>query len=97
MLSESEKLHPLCKAIERATGRRVHFATAHRWRTRGVNGIKLESVRMAGSRLTSVEAVRRFIATSTAAADGVEIPTRTESKRNRDIQAAEKELQAAGW
>lgn len=37
-------------------------ATVWRWTTRGVAGIKLESLKIGGRRLTSREAVERFMA-----------------------------------
>jgi Protein of unknown function (DUF1580) len=55
-----EKLMPLTDAIERATGQSVHLSTGLRWCTRGLMGFHLESV-YCGRRLTSVEAVERFL------------------------------------
>ena len=51
-------------------GRPINRSTAHRWRTRGVRGEKLETVLCGGVRFTSVEGLERFFAASTAAADG---------------------------
>lgn len=41
--------------------KRVHASTAWRWTNRGANGIKLETVGIEGKRLTSVQAVTRFL------------------------------------
>ena len=41
----------------------------HRWRLRGVHGIRLESVVVGGRRMTSHEAIERFIERTTAAVD----------------------------
>ncbi|EGF29887.1 protein containing DUF1580 [Rhodopirellula baltica WH47] len=41
--------------------KRVHTSTAWRWANRGINGIKLETVKVGGKRLTSVQAVTRFL------------------------------------
>ena len=51
-------------------GRRIHPSTLHRWRLRGVRGIRLETVLIGGTRYTSTEALSRFFAATTAAADG---------------------------
>jgi intein-encoded DNA endonuclease-like protein len=61
MQSTNEKLFTLVEAVERATGVKVHLSTALRWCQHGTNGIKLESLVLGGRRLTSVEAVCRFI------------------------------------
>jgi len=37
-----------------------HTNTLHRWRTKGVKGVKLESAKIGGARVTSVEALARF-------------------------------------
>lgn len=42
-------------------GRRVSLATLHRWRQRGIRGIKLETCLVGGLRYTSHEAIGRFI------------------------------------
>jgi hypothetical protein len=59
---ENEKYLGLVRAVEAATGRRVHLSTALRWAMRGSKGIVLESVILGGRRLTSAEAVKRFVA-----------------------------------
>ena len=51
-------------------GRRVHPSTVHRWRLRGARGVKLEAILAGGTRYTSTEAIYRFFAAVTAAADG---------------------------
>lgn len=75
---------------------RPHVATAWRWVYRGCRGIKLETVCIGGRRMTSREALQRFIERTTAAADGEPIPTRTTRERERAIAAAERELAEAG-
>lgn len=41
-------------------GRGLHIGTVYRWASRGIRGIKLESVRLGGVLFTSVEAIQRF-------------------------------------
>jgi hypothetical protein len=46
-----------------------HPSTVHRWRLRGIAGVKLETLKIGGRRFTSKEAIERFINASTAASD----------------------------
>ena len=39
----------------------VHVATVHRWRQRGIQGTRLEAVRIGGKILTTRQALGRFI------------------------------------
>jgi hypothetical protein len=75
---------------------RPHICTLHRWRLNGISGVRLETVRIGGRRFTSREALERFNAAVTAAADGSPSSTRTPRQRQRDIERAEKELGKAG-
>lgn len=43
------------------TNKPLHLSTIHRWVKDGVNGIRLESALYGGSRVTTLEAVNRFI------------------------------------
>ncbi len=97
-MSNEEKLLPLSAAVESATGQRPHPSTLHRWRLRGIKGVRLETIRCGGKRLCSIEAVRRFLESVTEAADGPARPTvaRTSRQRQRAIEAAERELDRAG-
>lgn len=67
MAIEHEALIPLRQAAKLIpstrgpAGKAIHIATMHRWITRGVRGQRLESVRIGGSRYTSVEAISRWI------------------------------------
>lgn len=54
-----ESLISLSKAARLAPGR-PHLSTVWRWATAGFRGIRLETVTVAGRRLTSAEALRRF-------------------------------------
>lgn len=84
-------------------GRRVHRITIWRWVTKGVCGpggvrVRLDTVKLGGSRYTSLAAVERFA----AALDGL-LPSegrlrtgRTEAQRSRRVEAAKRELRAAG-
>ena len=73
-----------------------HLSTLHRWRLRGVRGVKLETVLVGGRRFTSHEALERFIERTTAAANGEPSPRRTNRQRQAAISQAERELDRAG-
>lgn len=58
---QNEKLMPLVEAVRAATGRDVHPSTPLRWATRGIHGVKLETSVLGIQRLTSPDAVVRFM------------------------------------
>ena len=71
-------------------GRRVHPSTLHRWRLRGVRSVNLETLLVGGTRYTSVEALNRFFAATTAAADGEAyaiVPDVPDSRAMREAEA----------
>src|SRR5262245_4075347 len=99
MVTLSEQLLTLSAAareIPGPSGRGLHVSTLWRWMQRGVRGIRLETVMIGGIRYTSREALERFIAATTAAADGTAPRIRTPLQRQRAIDAANKELESAG-
>ncbi|HTQ40768.1 MAG TPA: DUF1580 domain-containing protein [Pirellulales bacterium] len=74
----------------------VHVSTLHRWRLRGIKGIKLETAVVGGRRYTSREALSQFSAAVTAARDGLPPPIRTPHQRDKAIKQAERDLEKAG-
>lgn len=55
------RLGDVPKAIpRRAGGRQVSTAAVHRWVRRGIRGVQLECLQVAGARCTSLEALQRF-------------------------------------
>jgi len=97
-MTDQEKLLSLPAAVEQATGQRPHPSTLHRWRLRGIKGVRLETVRCGGRRLCSVESVRRFLDGVTEATDGPQhsTPARTSRQRAAAIARAERQLDDAG-
>lgn len=97
-MNSKENLLPLAAAVETATGQRPHPSTLHRWRLHGICGVKLETVRVGGRRMCTIESVRQFLVGVTAATDGEPMPTdsRTPRQRERAIDRAEGELERAG-
>lgn len=96
---ETFPFRELPKRLQEMTGgKRPHISTCHRWVQKGIRGNRLETVLVGGQRLTSYEAVNRFIQTITAAASGIsdQAPQQPSAQRERDIATAEAELDAAG-
>ncbi len=62
----SETVLPLAEAARRLprlrAGRPVSPATLWRWKSRGVRGVKLETLTVGGTCCTSLEALQRFCA-----------------------------------
>lgn len=69
--------------------------TLFRWGSRGSNGVVLETIRIGRSRLTSVEAIHRFIAAQNQGS-GASVPSITQAQRKRQSDAANRLLQEAG-
>jgi hypothetical protein len=70
--------HPLTfQEAGRPLPRQPNLSTWHRWRLRGVRGVRLETVVVGGRRYTTAEAVSRFIAATTAAANREPVPIHT--------------------
>jgi Protein of unknown function (DUF1580) len=71
----------------------VHVSTVWRWALRGVKGHRLESFSLGGRRYTTREAFARFVAATNDERVNV---GQTPRQREREIDAAEKELDALG-
>ena len=92
-----EQLLSLPCAARRLPGH-PHISTLHRWRLRGVRGVRLETTLVGGKRYTSIEALQRFAdqlnglnnagRTAQLAASG--------TSRAKQIAAADRELDSAG-
>src|SRR5688572_21353962 len=68
---------------------RPHISTLWRWSNSSCRGVKLETFNVGARRFTTKEAVARFIAATTAAAQGESIPARTEKQRQRALDHAD--------
>lgn len=88
-----EKLLPLVQAVEQATGQRPHLSTVLRWCTRGSLGIRLESRVLGNRRLTSEQAVLRYMEQVTSKKDGtLQQPEMTPRQRTLAANRAAKRL-----
>lgn len=88
--------HPLLQH-GRQPGKPIARGTLERWRTRGVLGadgrrVVLETMLYGGSRVTTTQAVERFL----AALNGVTTPTASPSQLRREHARAERELENCG-
>ncbi len=78
-------------------GKRPHVATIYRWTQKGHNGVLLEYAQLPSRRVTSVEAVHRFIKALTKQndprRDGFRLETPAQQRRRQSrIEKAEQEL-----
>lgn len=87
----------------RRPGKKLNFTTIWRWVTKGVrstNGqlVRLEAVRLGARWVTSREAIARFSRRLTTPTDAPTTTSkrRTPSQRERDNQAAKKQLEKIG-
>jgi hypothetical protein len=49
------------RLVPSRTGNSLNITTMHRWVQAGVRGVRLESLLVGGVRMTSVEAIQRFV------------------------------------
>jgi len=97
---------PLCQVPRlawlprRRRGRKIHQATIFRWAQHGIHGVRLEVIRVGGTRCTSEAALRRFFA-ALSAADSICNPSAAAAPRSPATaggahRRAERELAKAG-
>ncbi len=93
---EVEALIPFNEARSAFPGRNnIALQTLHRWRLRGVRGVKLETVLVGGLRYTSREAINRFISAQNAGETPT--PTFTPHQRRRLAETADQLCKAKGF
>ncbi|HEX5105013.1 MAG TPA: DUF1580 domain-containing protein [Pirellulaceae bacterium] len=71
-------------------------ATLHRWRLRGLRGVRLETFLRGGRRFTTRDAVENFFERITAIADRAEPLGYTRRQEDEEIARAMKELEDEG-
>ena len=91
-----QSLLPPVDAVEQVTGRRPSLSTLHRWRLRGVRGVKLQTVLVGGRRFVTEDAVREFIAATTMAGERDPSARAEAGSRDRQIEDAESQLREMG-
>ena len=81
----------------RRRGRKTHVSTLYRWTVSGCRGIILESIQIGATRATSREALQRFFERLSDPDRAGDSPsTRTAKQRQRQSEAAAKELEDLG-
>src|SRR5687768_13872166 len=78
--------HPLLRA---RGGKCLHPTTVERWRSRGLRGVVLESIKIGGARFTSEEAIVRFVERLSDSSLGADAP------RPSDIAHAHEQAEGA--
>ena len=82
-------LSDACKTLpKRRRGKRPAVSTLYRWASHGLNGVRLETLQCAGTKVTSREALARFF---------VSLTERGTAPREAERAAAEQELDRDGW
>lgn len=95
-ISEDLDLIPLAEAAKLLPGK-PHISTLHRWRVRGVRGVKLPTLMCGGRRCVARSALFEFINATTAVREN-SAPRATPRSRNRsrEVQRAEQRLAKDG-
>jgi hypothetical protein len=89
----SESLISFQEATQHAPGE-PHISTLHRWRLRGIRGVRLETCLIGGKRFTTKEALDRFFESVTTVAEGNRTNQKTISeRRQKQIDSAEQALE----
>jgi hypothetical protein len=98
----TESAVPLTAATKLIPGRRAGkncaVETLYRWSTNGCRGVVLETIQIGVTRCTTREALQRFFEALTAQSAGNSSPTPApiSRARRRDVERAERVLDAAG-
>ena len=65
----------------RPNGKRVHISAVYRWASKGVRGVRLQTVRIAGALYTTREAVEDFINAAATPPEAPSVPDRLAEHR----------------
>ena len=78
---------------------RPHLSTCHRWRLRGVRGIRLQTLLIGGRRFVDRDDLNRFVEQLSAgdsSTQNSESPTAHSRRRQKEIERADRECDQAG-
>ena len=81
---ETETLVSLTDVAKSLPGRPNITTIWRAWQNRGIRGVRLETILIGGRHMTSREAMARFFAATTAAADGRSVRYETPRHQERD-------------
>lgn len=76
------------------SGKKSHLSACYRWKKPGLQGVRLETVFIAGCSYTSKQALNRFWQRVTEARDGKSCHQGSATRAN---SSSDQELQKAGW
>jgi len=94
--AQTEQLLSLTEATSVIPGG-PHISTLHRWRTRGVRGVFLETCMVGGRRFTSREAIDRFLtATAHSAPPSDNRDTPLSASKQVELNRISRELEKEG-
>ena len=91
--ASTEELIPIATAAQLFPGKPVCIQTMHRWRLKGVRGVKLETLLIGGLRYTSKQAIERFIIAQNQASPSLTVAPQ---QRARQAKAALEKLAQMG-
>ncbi len=77
---------------KRPNGKRIHISACYRWISRGVRGVRLDSIKIGGSTYTSTEALQRFADRLSAEKQCSVQPSDETPERQQEIEIASKRL-----
>lgn len=80
------------KHLPKRDGKKINLSTIYRWTNRGLEGVLLDTVYIAGMRYTSIEALERFDAAVTAAKNAPRIASKVASTPTQASRAHEKAM-----
>jgi len=86
------------KMPDRWGGKPCHISSVYRWTARGVKGVRLETLQVVGAKMTSVEAIGRFVARLSGNAPGSSetTPAKLAAAGRKRLAEADRQLDAAG-
>lgn len=75
---------------KRPNGKRIHITAVYRWIQRGKRGVRLATIKIGGTRYTSIEALQRFGEASSNRAQPKQLrPTTKQRQRQMEKASAE--------
>lgn len=85
-----------CSRLPRRNGRKLHVSTLYRWAQRGIKGVRLETGMLGGARVTSLEALQRFME-RLSGIQGEHVTPRDRAGSRTRIARAEAYLRSQGF
>ena len=82
----SKQYLPLLTAVQKVTGIRPHLSTVLRWCTTGAHGRVLQSAKIGGRRLCTIEAVQAFIEVTEPPTQNLSVPKDRSNQVNKAVE-----------